>query len=208
MNDFIGRIYVVTNLINGKCYVGQTRNSILRRWSQHAVPCNATRRQHGIFSKVISKYGKENFFIQEVSVAGTKESLDNLEKVWIMLLQSSVPQFGYNRTAGGDGSHTEEVLKIMRRPKPPSYRERLLGKARPPHIQKILAASNAAKFKLTPEMIGKIISLREQNIPRKKISKILSLGDGTVNRALVNIVAEERKNGKLKWRAKACLSQS
>ena len=56
LNDMIG-IYKVTNLINGKCYIGQSRN-VENRLKDHQKPnreCNPAIRED------LLRYGKENF---------------------------------------------------------------------------------------------------------------------------------------------------
>ena len=48
-------IYKITNSINGKIYIGQTRQALKERFRQH---CKA---KTGAISFSIKKYGKENF---------------------------------------------------------------------------------------------------------------------------------------------------
>ena len=50
----IGYIYLITNKINGKKYVGKTTTSIEERWREHCKPCNGIR--SGI-DGAIQKYG-------------------------------------------------------------------------------------------------------------------------------------------------------
>ena len=49
-------LYQITNLINGKIYIGQT-NNITKRWSNHKS-CNSP---NTVIAKAIQKYGVENF---------------------------------------------------------------------------------------------------------------------------------------------------
>ena len=56
-----GYIYKITNLLNGKIYIGQTRQSIQTRWEQH---CFSPYVCH--FHQAIQKYGRNNFQVEEI----------------------------------------------------------------------------------------------------------------------------------------------
>ncbi len=84
----IGKIYKVTNLINGKLYVGQTIQN--------------DKKGHGILiSKAYRKYGKTNFRYEVIEYVHTSK-LDEREKFYISLYESQSPN-GYNLTSGGKG---------------------------------------------------------------------------------------------------------
>jgi group I intron endonuclease len=93
-------IYLATCLENNKVYVGQTCKRLSnRRWA------HVNRKDYdGFFNRAIRKYGAANFDWQILSHAETKDEANNLERVWIALFQSMNREFGYNMTAGGDGS--------------------------------------------------------------------------------------------------------
>lgn len=55
-----GIIYKITNLINGKIYVGRTTQDIQVRFKQHC--CDRLR----VLPKAIKKHGKENFKIEQI----------------------------------------------------------------------------------------------------------------------------------------------
>lgn len=88
-------IYKITNLINGKLYIGQTITSIERRFSKH---CG---NENQIVSKAIHKYGVENFKVEEIDRAETREELNEKEIYWIKYYNSLVPN-GYNVAGGGN----------------------------------------------------------------------------------------------------------
>ena len=91
-----GVIYLITNLLNGKKYVGQTRQNLNDRIRQH---CNS-KINSGI-DAAIKKYGRENFkyeVIEEIPV----EMLNTREIFWIAELNCKSPK-GYNLTDGGEG---------------------------------------------------------------------------------------------------------
>lgn len=94
-------IYKITNLLNGKCYIGQSIH-IERRWAEHLLPS-----ADSIIANAIKKYGKENFkfeVIEEVSLEEI-DTLDDLEELHIMLNNSIVPN-GYNIDERCNGNHT------------------------------------------------------------------------------------------------------
>lgn len=57
--EYYGIIYKITNLINGKCYIGQTVTTIKSRFSKHFYCSKGKNIRSGI-SQAINKYGKKN----------------------------------------------------------------------------------------------------------------------------------------------------
>ena len=103
-------IYCITNLVNGKKYVGQTRTQLERRWSSHK---KSSRQPSGqkhapVLYKAISKYGIDNFKIEEIDKADNQEHLNDLEEIWIAKLGTTDRKRGYNISWGGASSPTSE----------------------------------------------------------------------------------------------------
>lgn len=94
-------IYLITNKLNGKVYVGQTGRSIAERWLEHAS--YARRDKDFPLYRAMRKYGKENFICEEILQVEGKEKADYQERLWIILLRAHVSQDGYVCTWGGDG---------------------------------------------------------------------------------------------------------
>jgi len=88
-----GVIYKITNLLNGKIYVGQTINF------QHRIHCHKCSNRTGV-DAAIKKYGWENFKIEVIEECPI-EKLDEREIFWIFELNCKSPN-GYNLTNGGD----------------------------------------------------------------------------------------------------------
>lgn len=91
-------IYVITNDVNGKQYVGQTRQSLKRRWMEHV--CDANHGSRCAIHCAIRKYGVEHFHIQQIDVACSTDELDYKECYWIETLNTMTPN-GYNLVSGG-----------------------------------------------------------------------------------------------------------
>ncbi len=89
-------IYKITNLIDGKCYIGQSVN-IKKRFRSHRS--NAKSNHNEYLRKSISKYGIDNFAF-EVLKECKIEQLDDYEKKYILQFNSLVPN-GYNMDKGG-----------------------------------------------------------------------------------------------------------
>ena len=94
-------IYKITNLINGKVYVGQSVN-ILNRWERHRI---AYKTKDNVLYRAIRQYGIENF---EFSIIEECEPslLEEKEISYIKEYNSYVnfkDSNGYNMTLGGEG---------------------------------------------------------------------------------------------------------
>ena len=93
--QYYGYIYKVTNLINGKIYVGQKKGLV-----------NDSPKYYGsglLIARAIKKYGKENFKKEIVSYSKSSNELDEQEKFWVEELKSNFLKggHGYNMTIGG-----------------------------------------------------------------------------------------------------------
>ena len=105
-------VYLITNLINGKRYIGQTSKSLEQRWylHQHRPNCKA-------LHSAIKKYGADNFSIEILDSAPTRELLGELEVEYIHRYCTISPN-GYNLTAGGEGViNLPEEIRLRRRNK-------------------------------------------------------------------------------------------
>lgn len=93
-------VYKITNLLNGKFYIGVTTKSLRRRLTQHFAA--ATQRKkiiNGAFSRAIRKWGAAAFVIEPIVECGSAELALEEE---IRLIAELKPH--YNSTSGGDGS--------------------------------------------------------------------------------------------------------
>jgi group I intron endonuclease len=102
-------IYKITNNINNKVYIGQTIESIKKRWSRHTWNCTIKRNAMAITSAII-KYGKENFIIEQIDIAKCIEELNEKEIYYIDLYNSMSPN-GYNLATGGGNRRLSEATK-------------------------------------------------------------------------------------------------
>jgi len=90
MSQQISYIYLTTNLINNKKYIGQHTGTLTDSYLGSGV----------ILVKAIEKYGKENFK-KEVLEICSKEELDEKEKYWIKYYNALEDNNFYNQTEGG-----------------------------------------------------------------------------------------------------------
>jgi group I intron endonuclease len=102
-------VYLLICLVNDKWYVGKTSKTVHRRWSDHKSDARTGRDY--LLGKAIRKHGEENFEVQTIACVRTGEEASNLEKIWILLLESYNPDKGYNLTFGGEGMPANEETK-------------------------------------------------------------------------------------------------
>ncbi len=95
MNNFV--VYIHTNNINGKKYIGITSQNVNRRWRN-----GQGYYQNEHFYRAICKYGWDNFTHQIVKAGLSKEAACELEKQLIKEYRTIEEQFGYNKSTGGE----------------------------------------------------------------------------------------------------------
>jgi group I intron endonuclease len=100
-------IYKITNLINGKMYIGQTTN-LKQRWNVHK--CITPKTSNNQLYKDIKKYGIDNFKIKKISTSKTQKKAHKKEMHFIKKYNTISP-YGYNLSIGGKGANGYKYTK-------------------------------------------------------------------------------------------------
>lgn len=103
-------IYMITNKINNKKYIGQSVR-IEIRWREHKNSYLKNDTNSHLYN-AMKKYGIENFDFNILEECEKKE-LNKKEKYWIDYYQTMDRSKGYNATSGGDSNYfVREETKI------------------------------------------------------------------------------------------------
>jgi len=92
-------IYKISNLVNGKIYIGQSVD-VYDRIAHHKAELRNNRHSNKYLQYSWNKYGEENFSF-EIIESCKRNELNNREQYWISYYDSY--NNGYNHTLGGDG---------------------------------------------------------------------------------------------------------
>jgi hypothetical protein len=101
-------IYLITNTINGKVYVGKTEDSIEHRFKEHICDSRKERCKNRPLYRAMNKYGVENFKVELIEETDIPEIR---EEYWIEYYNSY--HNGYNATRGGDGKKYIDYTTIL-----------------------------------------------------------------------------------------------
>jgi hypothetical protein len=103
-----GFVYKITNIVNNKCYIGQTVKSVSRRFIEHKTKSNPCHK----LARAIKKYGKRNFVVETLCECFSFEEL-NKKEVEFIEKYNSIKQ-GYNIRFGGvKGRWNKSSIKKM-----------------------------------------------------------------------------------------------
>lgn len=132
-------IYKITNKINNKCYIGQSKN-ISKRWRSHksnAYNPNEKSYNYPLY-RAFRKYGLENFSFEILEECSIKD-LNQKEKYYINKFNSFFN--GYNLTLGGDGVGNE------------IYKEKIIGVIKDLETTDMFHREIANKWNISIEMV-------------------------------------------------------
>lgn len=131
----MGYIYKITNIVNGKLYIGQTRKTVEERFEIHLK--NAKKHINRYLYDAMNKYGYDNF-VPSLIEECEDNLLDEKEIYWIKFYNTINKDIGYNMTIGGGGGDTWTNN--------PHKKE----------TSKKISENNKGKHKITPELREKL----------------------------------------------------
>ena len=113
MKKVISGIYKIENSVNGKVYIGKSIDILNKRWPSHKNLLNNGTHDNRHLQNAWNKYGEDNFKFSIIFECCIDE-LNKYEIYYINLYKSYLPEYGYNKTYGGDGEiPTEETRRKM-----------------------------------------------------------------------------------------------
>jgi group I intron endonuclease len=168
-------IYLITNCLNGKTYVGKTTKTLQKRWVRHLWSMKTG--DDTYLYRAMRKHGPENFSISFLCEAKDEEELNYLETMWILLLRTKDKMIGYNMTDGGDGR-----CGLKDSPKTRALKKKIAqgrtftpqAKARQKEVRATFVGKKAMRFKgdISTE---KIIDLYREIKSSRKVAALLGI---------------------------------
>lgn len=163
MGIYYGVVYIITCLINGKQYVGQTiQDNPINRWKTGHLS-SARGKSRVLLHNAIRKYGAESFIFEIVGYAEDQEALNVLEDLLICLNKTLAPT-GYNLRRGGSrGKFTPTAVQnlIIANNKPEAILKRSVSATK---------AHARPDVKLRMKLAGKEAQNRPEVVERKSIA--------------------------------------
>jgi group I intron endonuclease len=199
----MGYIYKITNLINNKVYIGETKQTPHQRWRSHV---NSLTRKGGcpVLKEGMLCHGVENFKIETIVQCDDNCRL-SLEKEYIKLYNSIAPN-GYNVLEGGQEGggfkgkkHTPETIAKIKESLKKStsdleYRKKISIRVSE-HNKKVdtgflVKSSEKYKKALAEGRVGGHATTKDRSIINEKISESLKkyyLGNEKSSRKITSI---------------------
>lgn len=186
-------IYVITNKLNNKSYVGQT-NDPKYRFKCHKTNYKYKYKSNAIYGAFL-KHGLENFTFQIIEELNTREETNEAEIFYIQYFQTLAPN-GYNLSLGGKASSPtpqtrkkisrtliakKDVLNVSRKGKDhPRY-----GHKHPLEIRKIInkkiSGENCTLAKITKDIAIYIYSLAYMGLAVNQIKQLCNLKSSAIH---------------------------
>lgn len=149
------KIYLISNSINNKQYVGLTRQTLEKRFQQHS---QFKRNYVSAMQSAMKKYDPSNFTIELIAECESLEEAGKLERLGIAYYNTLAP-LGYNiRKGGQSGNFTEETKKKIsasKKGKQLGDKNPMFGKTHSPEARKKISEARKGT-KLSDEHLKKL----------------------------------------------------
>lgn len=192
-----GYIYITTNLLNGKRYIGEHRGSTKDPYYYGSGT---------ILLEAIKKYGKKNFINEVLEWCSDEEELHQREIYWIKYFDAVASDDFYNIAPGGVGTHSVSLdarkdMSVKKKGKSPWNKGKKLSQE---YCDKVSSAkkgsipwnkgltkdtdhrvekyshkcSEEAKAKISAALSGKPSKLRGRTLSQETVQKISAAHKG------------------------------
>jgi len=159
------RCYLITNLANGKVYVGTTHKSIEERFREHIKTSKLKNsNSHQAIHKAIIKHGADRFKVELLSEYDTATQAYDAEIKYIQQYNSRNNKIGYNQSEGGD-----------RGPQRIKYTRKIIIKIITDFCDGMLLKDIAVKYHLSYYSVFDITRLKisnDHNLPQKLLQRL------------------------------------
>lgn len=172
-------IYTITNLVNGKIYIGMSKNITERKYDHRYILKKGTH-ENTYLQYSVNKYGIENFFFEVLEYC-EEEFLCSQENYWCNMLNTHNRNFGYNIKPTSPhckcGHTNESRLKLSLAHKGKKLSEEHKKKL---SLAKLGRAGTSKGMKLTEEHKEKLRQAKlgrkqtTEQIEKRRLSKILN----------------------------------
>jgi group I intron endonuclease len=166
----MGYIYLITNKVNGRQYVGQSKcDDINKRWKQHKL-CSKRYIGTHLYNAYI-KHGIDNFIFKIICIC-FDEDCNKYEIEYIKKYNTLSPN-GYNLTPGGHCGITHpESIEKMRESVKKSWTEE-----RKRHFSENFSGKNATRYGMktreeTKEKLRQVNKKRWENMSKEEYERI------------------------------------
>lgn len=193
-------IYCIENTINGKKYIGQTREGFLRRyWHHNWCLANCSH-----FNKSLQEdwniYGSDNFRYYVVYILQDGDNIDALEEKYILKNNTSNQLYGYNLQSGNKPEDMHKFVSAEgRKITGEKNRQHMLGRKLPEQTKAKMRASSKhlsptveTRRKISEYMSNRIVSEETRNKLREKNtgsnSPVTSLTEDDVARIKIRLM--------------------
>jgi group I intron endonuclease len=132
-------VYIITNDVNDKLYVGLTDHDDPRtRWEEHLH--DYCHQDKGLY-RAMRKHGEEHFCFEVIQHFSTHEEAALAEIFWIAELKTNrarLGHHGYNETDGGDGGRGHVCPEHIKQ----RFKQLYTGKKNPAHSLRMTGQNN------------------------------------------------------------------
>jgi len=102
LREKISGIYKIENLVNGKIYIGQSKDIQARKYT-HISELKKNKHHSTHLQRSWNKYGEENFKWNTIEQCNL-DTMNEKEKMWIAYFKSDGCNYGYNLDSGGNSN--------------------------------------------------------------------------------------------------------
>lgn len=136
-------IYCITNVVDGKRYIGQTIRTFKERSNEHKRDLINGNHYNDYLQLSYNKYGGHSFTFEILEICETLDQCNEAEEFWIYTFRTLNRKYGYNLKSGGSKGRLspESIIKMSKS---------LTGKK----------LSQETKDKIREIMIGRIVSIQ------------------------------------------------
>jgi group I intron endonuclease len=185
--------YIITNITNGKIYIGKTVNPN-KRWKDHLKISKGGPNKYKRFQSIhgaIKKYGEDKFDFKIINEYNSEQESLAAEIELISLHKSNDRKIGYNLTKGGEGvigyTFTDAAkLKISN-----AHKGKILSEEHKKNISttlkltsnirsKMNQGENGSNAKLTETQVIEIKKMLKSGMSNRQIAKLFGVGKSCI----------------------------